>query len=152
MCRIFYPGSQLSVHRRIIDDGSVSVELNVWETSVEADFKSVEYREKPDGNAWLQYWKGPTAGTIEGSTEDIKRTFAEILPFTHIMKTLKNRIDGITNDGQCRELIDFIETHPTAEYKESGRAWLEKFLIDKEDRAFELLQQHGGEIYTYKYE
>ncbi|KAF4676692.1 hypothetical protein FOZ60_000568, partial [Perkinsus olseni] len=114
VCRIVYPGSELSVSRRATTDRSVAVMVNVWETSVEADFKSVEYREKPDGNAWLEYWNGLTAGTIEGSADDIKITFAEVFPFPDIMDDLKKRIDGITNDRQCRELIEFIETRPIA--------------------------------------
>ncbi|KAF4677339.1 hypothetical protein FOZ60_017441, partial [Perkinsus olseni] len=112
VCRIVYPGSELSVSRRATTDRSVAVMVNVWETSVEADFKSVEYREKPDGNAWLEYWNGEIAGTIEGSADDIKITFAEVFPFPDIMDDLKKGIDGITNDSQCRELIEFIETRP----------------------------------------
>ncbi|KAF4739926.1 hypothetical protein FOZ62_026068 [Perkinsus olseni] len=83
--------------------------VNVWRTSVEADFKSVEYREKPDGNAWLEYWNGEIAGTIEGSADDIKITFAEVFPFPDIMDDLKKGIDGITNDrvtsGVSRSLV-----------------------------------------------
>ncbi|KAF4677452.1 hypothetical protein FOZ60_017346 [Perkinsus olseni] len=113
-------------------------------------FRLLVVREKPDGNAWLEYWNGLTAGTIEGLAADIKITFAEIFPFPHIMDALRNRIDGITNDSQCRELIEFIETRPIAEYENSGRAWLEKFLIENTNRAFELLPQNGGKFHTYE--
>ncbi|KAF4698083.1 hypothetical protein FOZ63_027736 [Perkinsus olseni] len=150
MCRIFYQGSELSVVRDFFDGRSIAVIVNVWENSAGADINSFEYREEPNGNASLQYSNGPAAGTIKGLAGDIKSTFAEIFPFAHIIDELKKRIDGVMNDSQCRELIEFIETRPMVEYKNSGRAWLEKFLIEKKDRAIELLESSGAEILRYE--
>ncbi|KAF4680516.1 hypothetical protein FOZ63_009831 [Perkinsus olseni] len=144
------PGSDLSVLRDFFDGGSIAVILNVWEKSAGADINSFEYREKPNGNALLHYSNGPAAGTIKASAGYIKSTFAEIFPIAHIIDELKKRIDGVMNDSQCRELIEFIETRPEVEYENSGRAWLEKFLIEKKDRAIELLEQNGAEISRYE--
>ncbi|KAF4648423.1 hypothetical protein FOZ61_002712, partial [Perkinsus olseni] len=119
MCRIFYPRSELSVLRDFFDGDSIAVIVNVWEDSAGAGINSFEYREKPNGNAWLQYSNGPAAGTIKGSAGYIKSTFAEIFPFAHIMDELKKRIDDVMNGRQCRELLEFIETRPKVEYENS---------------------------------
>ncbi|KAF4731823.1 hypothetical protein FOZ63_015660 [Perkinsus olseni] len=89
--------------------------------------------------------KANRRGSVSGPWEGMGRAFSGVIPFAKRLDEIRLKVTSKFTTVTCYDLIKEIQTNPPDGYLQ-GPNWINVFLNDKMDAAFELIRQHGGTV------
>ncbi|KAF4673831.1 hypothetical protein FOL46_006384 [Perkinsus olseni] len=127
--------------------GSGGYTVEWWETGPQWENK-IDVHWGNDGETMTLEFIDPKAnrnGSVSGPWRGMKRAFSGVIPFAKRLDEIRLRVTSKFTRAECNDLIKEIQSNPPDGYLQ-GPNWMNVFLNDKMDAAFELIRQHGGTV------